>query len=293
MKMKDGFINVLKPPGMTSHDVVGYVRRLLNLKKVGHAGTLDPGAAGVLPVAVGRATRLIEYIADVDKSYRAELLFGTATDSGDDLGAALDTVTDFVMPSASELTSVFQELTGDIIQVPPAYSAIKINGRRACDLARQNIDVKIPERRITIYSLDLLERREKTILFDVNCSKGTYIRTLCADIGKKLGIPATMSFLLRTRVGGFSLASACTLEELAELGEAAVIAPEECLGDIPRFELWEKRAQAFANGLSTRLTDYDGAPLVAVFSAGVFYGIGRYDQETSSLVPVKVYMTNN
>lgn len=290
--MKDGFINVLKPPGMTSHDVVGYIRRLLNLKKVGHAGTLDPGAAGVLPVAVGRATRLIEYIADVDKSYRAELIFGTATDSGDDLGTPLETMTEFVMPSASELAAIFQEMTGNIIQVPPVYSAIKINGCRACDLARQNIDVKIPERQITIYSLDLLERRENTILFDVSCSKGTYIRTLCADIGKKLGIPATMSFLLRTRVGAFSLTSACTLEELAELGEKAVIAPEECLGNMSRFELWPKRAQAFANGLSTRLTDYDGAALVAVFSEGVFYGIGRYDQATSSLVPVKVYETN-
>ena len=289
--MKDGFINVLKPPGMTSHDVVGAVRRLLKLKKVGHAGTLDPGAAGVLPVAVGKATRLIEYISDVDKSYRAELVFGLSTDSGDDLGKPIEIQSDFVMPSKQEIQDVFVSLTGEIVQIPPIYSAIKVNGQRACDLARKNIDVKIPERRVHIYEINLLERREKTITFDVKCSKGTYIRTLCADIGKKLGIPATMSFLLRTRVGSFELADAVTLEEMEQLGESAVVAAEGCLGNIPRFELWPQRKKAFCSGLSTTVNNYYGADTVAVFCGGEFLGVAGYDAVNHAIVPLKVFKT--
>lgn len=287
--MKDGFINVLKPPGMTSHDIVGYIRRLLKLKKVGHAGTLDPGAAGVLPVAVGRATRLIEYITDVDKTYRAEVLFGMATDSGDELGNPVEKMENFILPSEEKLTAILHEFTGEITQIPPVYSAIKIQGRRACDLARQNIIVDIPERRITIYRLGLLEKRDRTLLIDIDCSKGTYIRTLCADIGKKLQIPATMSFLLRTRVGEFNIAEAHTLEELAELGENAVLPAERCLGDMEHYEILSKRVKAFCNGLPTHIDDYSGADEVAVFSEGVFLGIARYDRLTDSLMPVKVY----
>lgn len=289
--MKDGFINVLKPPGMTSHDVVGAVRRLLKLKKVGHAGTLDPGAAGVLPVAVGRATRLIEYVADVDKSYRAELVFGIATDSGDDLGTVIEAEQEFIMPSEEQIKAAFTALTGEIEQIPPVYSAIKIHGQRACDLARKNIEVEIPVRKVTIYNLSLLERRENTILFDVHCSKGTYIRTLCADIGKRLGIPATMSFLLRTRVGEFRGAEAVTLDELRQQGENAMMTAESCLKGMPRFDLWEQRVKAFCNGLPTRVAGECGAVPLAVYFQDELLGIARYDRENSSIVPVKVYKT--
>ena len=219
--MTEGFLNILKPPGMSSHDVISVARRVLGIKKIGHAGTLDPGAAGVLPVAVGRAARLVEYLSDADKSYRAELTLGMATDSGDDMGQVIERCADFALPTAEQLETVLQSFVGEIVQVPPAYSAIKINGQRACDLARQNIAVEIPERRIRIHRIELLAQRENVLLLDVDCSKGTYIRTLCADIGTKLGIPATMSFLVRTRVGDFSLADACTLEELAARGYSA------------------------------------------------------------------------
>ena len=175
--MKDGFINFLKPPGMTSHDAVGYVRRIMNVKRVGHAGTLDPGAAGVLPVAVGRAARLIEYLDEVSKSYRAELLFGIETDSGDDLGEVVER-SDAPMPDDEAIQKAVLSQTGTIDQIPPVYSAVKINGRRACDLARRHLSVEIPSRQVTIYRLDVLAKRDRGLLLDIDCSKGTYIRSI-------------------------------------------------------------------------------------------------------------------
>ena len=151
----EGFINFLKPPGMTSHDAVGLVRRVLHEKHVGHAGTLDPGAAGVLPIAVGRTTRLIEYLDNVGKSYRAEMLLGVETDSGDDTGRVVERLDDFTMPTWDQVEQVFREFTGSIVQVPPAHSAIKINGRRACDLLRQGIAVDIPSRQVEIHGIQL------------------------------------------------------------------------------------------------------------------------------------------
>ena len=224
-----GFLNVLKPPGMSSHDIVGFVRHQLGIKKVGHAGTLDPGAAGVLPVAVGRATRLIEYLEHADKSYRAELVLGIATDSGDTSGTVLEQldVSSFSMPSRETVEAALEKFRGEITQVPPAHSAIKIGGRRAYELVREGKTVEIPERHITIHALDLVsyDAEKRRLLLDVTCSRGTYIRTLCIDIGRALGLPAVMTFLVRTRVGDFSLAEAMTLEELAEAGEAALLAP--------------------------------------------------------------------
>lgn len=291
--MTDGFLNILKPPGMTSHDVIGFVRKVLNIKKVGHAGTLDPGAAGVLPVAVGRAVRLIEYLAAVDKSYRAEVLLGIATDSGDDTGRTIQEQKNFVMPSIDRLHAAMRQLTGTIVQVPPAYSAIKINGKRACDLVRQHIDVEIPGREVTIYRMELLERRVNNILIDVECTKGTYIRTLCADLGEKLGIPATMAFLVRTRVGEFRLEDACTLEELAELQEQALLRPDAFLAHIPAYTIAEERIMAFRNGLSTHDRDANFAQgLVRVYGSCGFIGIGNFDPATQSIAPQKVFLSN-
>ena len=288
--MTDGFINVLKPPGMTSHDVVSFVRRVLDTKKVGHAGTLDPGAAGVLPVAVGRATRLIEYLDAVDKSYRAELLFGMATDSGDDLGEVRQRQTEFVMPPLAELQKAAAKLTGTIQQVPPAYSAIKIHGEKACDLARRHVEVAIPAREVTIYRLEILAQRADTLLLDVDCSKGTYIRTLCADFGRLVAIPATMSFLVRMRVGAFYLADACTLEELVEKRTAAVLPPERFLSHLPRYELAAERVRPFLNGLPTHDTVWPGpAGRVCVYGPDGFLGVGRFDAAEASVFPEKLY----
>lgn len=287
----DGFINVLKPPGMSSHDVVGFVRKILGMKRVGHAGTLDPGAAGVLPVAVGRAARLIEYLAAADKSYRVEMSLGTSTDSGDDTGKVVASMQDFVMPSEQELSLALKQLTGCITQVPPVYSAIKIKGKRACDLKRRNIEVDLPGRKVIIHRLELLQKRKNTLLLDVDCSKGTYIRSICTDLGAMLHIPATMSFLVRMRVGSFSLDDAWTLEELQEQPEASLLRPDGCLSHIPEYFLAEQRIGPFQNGLSTHDANaHFTEEHLRVYGRGAFLGIARFDKEAQCIVPEKVLL---
>ena len=303
--MINGFINVLKPPGMTSHDIVGFIRYNLHMKQVGHAGTLDPGAAGVLPVAVGKATRLIEYLSDAGKSYRAEILLGYETDSGDDTGKVLNKDLDFIMPDKETVLKALEEFKGEITQVPPAHSAIKINGHRACDLLRRGIEVEIPSRQVVIHKLELLGIKDDrncggtaNILIDADCSKGTYIRSLCADIGAKLGIPATMSFLVRTRVGDFPLEKAYSIEEIkAEIGKTEneeysfVNKAEDYLSHVRRYQLNPARQKAFCNGLSSNDYKFEGSEqALLVYSNNVFLGVGRYDSKNKSIVPVKILL---
>lgn len=303
--MINGFINVLKPPGMTSHDIVGFIRYNLHMKQVGHAGTLDPGAAGVLPVAVGKATRLIEYLSDAGKSYRAEILLGYETDSGDDTGKVLNKDLDFIMPDKETVLKALEEFKGEITQVPPAHSAIKINGQRACDLLRRGIEVEIPSRQVVIHKLELLGIKDDrncggtaNILIDADCSKGTYIRSLCADIGAKLGIPATMSFLVRTRVGDFPLEKAYSIEEIkAEIEKTEneeysfVNKAEDYLSHLRRYQLSPARQKAFCNGLSSNDYKFEGSEqALLVYSNDVFLGVGRYDSKNKSIVPVKILL---
>ena len=287
----DGFINVLKPTGLSSHDVVDVVRRIFKQKRVGHAGTLDPAAAGILPVALGRAARLVEYMEDADKSYRTEIAFGYATDTGDVYGEVVESVENPVLPSEEELRSVLRLFVGEIEQTPPAYSAIKVGGQRAYDLARQGENVETPIRTVTIYRLELVhvDSARRRILVDVDCAKGTYIRSLCTDIGAALRLPATMRFLLRTRVGGFMLANSYTLEELAEVRETALCAPDTAL-DLPVYELAPQRVKAFYSGLSTserRMELAEGC--YRVYAEGVFLGIGRYDAASREMYPAKAF----
>lgn len=303
--MINGFINVLKPPGMTSHDIVGFIRYNLHMKQVGHAGTLDPGAAGVLPVAVGKATRLIEYLSDAGKSYRAEILLGYETDSGDDTGKVLNKDLDFIMPDKETVLKALEGFKGEITQVPPAHSAIKINGHRACDLLRRGIEVEIPSRQVVIHKLELLGIKDDrncggtaNILIDADCSKGTYIRSLCADIGAKLGIPATMSFLVRTRVGDFPLEKAYSIEEIkAEIEKTEneeysfVNKAEDYLSHVRRYQLNPARQKAFCNGLSSNDYKFEGSEqALLVYSNDVFLGVGRYDSKNKSIVPVKILL---
>lgn len=263
---------------MTSHDVVSFVRHILHMKKVGHAGTLDPGAAGVLPVAVGTATRLLEYLELSGKSYRAEMLLGVATDSGDDTGEVIASRTDFIMPDREKIEAVLENFRGNIRQVPPAHSAIKIAGRRACDMARAGENVDMPVREVCISKLELLSIGQNSLLLDIDCSKGTYIRSLCADIGEALGIPATMSFLVRRRVGAFTLPDTVSLEELAEYGSKVLLRPELFLGHLPRYDLRRGRRKAFCNGLATIERNLaEDAEDLRVYAEGEFLGIGSYD----------------
>lgn len=209
-----GVILVDKHKGVTSHDIVFKIRRLFGTKKVGHTGTLDPLATGVLPVLVGRAAKAAEYLLSENKSYKAILRLGITTDTEDITGEVL-TKTD-VLPSSNEFFNACAHFTGAIKQVPPMYSALKVNGKKLVDLARQGIEIERTARDINIYSITpaIINEKEGIYQIDVSCSKGTYIRTLCADIGAFLGCGAAMTELTRTQSGGFFLENAHTIAEL-------------------------------------------------------------------------------
>lgn len=284
-----GFINVLKPTGMTSHDVVSFIRRTYGLKKVGHAGTLDPAAAGVLPIALGSATRLIEYITDADKGYRAELTFGYKTDSGDDMGEVIEEINNFKIPSQQELDTVLQQFIGKIQQVPPMYSAIKVNGQKLYELARQGKSIEVPTRLVEISALNIIKNSGEKLLFDVTCSKGTYIRTLCMDIGAKLNLPATMSFLIRTRVGKFMLQEAVTLEEIAAEPQKALQNVHSVLNFMPKLILTKERSLAFSHGQMIKIEQLINNSIIAVYNENKnLIGIGS-NVGQSLLKPVKVF----
>lgn len=235
----NGLLNVLKPPGMTSHDVVDFIRRTFKINKAGHTGTLDPGAAGVLVVCLGRATRVARFITGADKEYRAEITFGVVTDTGDTDGA-VTAEQDASSLTAAAVKASLPAFTGEIKQVPPMYAAIKQQGKKLYELARAGQVVERRERSVTVKQLDYIcgagwGGPKPVALVHITCSKGTYVRTLCEDIGRYLGCGACMSFLVRTRVGDFPITAAYTLEELqaaAAGGEhrrrlAAMILPVE------------------------------------------------------------------
>lgn len=246
-----GVINVLKPPGMTSHDGVNFMRRLLQIKKIGHSGTLDPAAAGVLPIFVGKATKAIEFFMDDDKEYIAEMRLGVTTDTGDLEGNVKDIrpikVTEF------DLKEALRQFTGEISQVPPMYSAVRYKGRKLYELAREGIVVERKPRRVKIYSLDLIDYSCESAILKVTCSKGTYIRTLCEDIGKVLGCGACLSCLIRTSSGAFNIENSFTLEEIEQaklygrLNEV-ILPVDEFLQKIPKVNLIAENAGFFTKG---------------------------------------------
>lgn len=237
-----GVLPVLKPPGMTSHDVVDFVRRLTGERRVGHAGTLDPGAAGVLVVCLGRATRLVQFFKD-DKEYRAEVTFGCSTTTGDAFGEVVfeGWAADL---TAARIEEALEAFRGEVWQVPPMTSALRHRGQRLYELARQGTEVERAPRRVHIYALRLVRTEglgtsRPRALLDVACSGGTYVRSLCADLGKSLGCGAYMSFLLRTRAGIFTLHQCLTLEELRKRAcegrlEEALMPAGEALAHLPR-----------------------------------------------------------
>ncbi len=228
----NGFFNVLKPPGMTSSQVVGAVRRVLNGEKAGHAGTLDPQAAGILPVMAGKATRLFDYLVDKRKSYVAEIAFGTATDTQDAQGRVTEQGGGY--PSVEDVRAVLFRFTGEILQTPPSYSAIKQDGQRLYDLARKGEMVTAEPRPILVEEISLgRETENHGMMLHIRCGKGTYVRTLCHDIGKAVGCPAHMRFLLRTQSGVFTLDTACTLEELQRAKEEGNLADYLLPMDMP------------------------------------------------------------
>ncbi len=271
----DGIFNVLKPPGMTSHDVVGALRKILHMKKIGHGGTLDPLAAGVLPVFTGMATRFLEYAAHEEKSYRAELTFGFQTDTGDTEGAVIaeSPVRDL---TAEEIEAALASFRGEGTQIPPMYSAISVGGTKLYKLARQGIEVKREPRPITLYELEKVDYTGKTLVFDVTCSKGTFIRTLCEDLAAKLGMKGTMSFLLRRRAGVFRLEDAHTLQEIAADPEGCCMGVEPILAGFPKKIVNALQGRRIAQGVATTLPGLTEGTLYQLWTRdGVLVGLAR------------------
>jgi tRNA pseudouridine55 synthase len=252
----EGVLPVIKPVDFTSHDVVAKVRGILGIRRIGHTGTLDPKVTGVLPLCIGRATRVVEYIQDLPKQYEAVLTIGVATDTEDMTGHVVEQV-DQVHLKNDDIQRVFASFLGVIDQVPPMYSAIKVDGQRLYDLARQGQVIERKSRKVEIYQLDILhtnlELAHPQIIFRVKCSKGTYIRTLCVDIGQALGYPAVMSDLVRTATGPIFLADCLTLAELAELAKknavsSRMIATDAAIIHLPSWQVSEAEAEHALQG---------------------------------------------
>ena len=217
----DGILPLWKPKGLTSHDCVAKLRKIYQTKKVGHTGTLDPEVEGVLPICIGEATKVVQFLTDTKKTYIAELKLGQTTETEDSYGETIEDVDVDRFPSTEEIDDVLASFQGEITQIPPMYSAVKVNGRKLYEYARANETVERPKRQVNILEIERLSinPEEDTIGFKVVCSKGTYIRTLCVDIGEKLGYPAHMSFLKRTQTGSFTEEESSTFEEITEAAE--------------------------------------------------------------------------
>lgn len=250
----NGVVNVLKPPGMTSHDVVNVIRKVFNTKKVGHTGTLDPAAAGVLPICVGRATKIAQYITGADKEYRAEITFGITTDTQDAEGVIINNINASHINEQSFI-DILKGYEGIINQIPPMASAVKIKGKKLYELQRSGKQVERPARKVEIYSTNLVwatgwGTSQPRAIFDVSCSKGTYIRTLCHDIGEKLGVGAHMSFLLRTAVGEFRVNESLTLEELkgTQIPENAILSINKALAKYPQIKVRDNAIKSILSG---------------------------------------------
>lgn len=222
----NGILNILKPTGMTSHDVVYFVRKTLGIKKVGHAGTLDPNVAGVLVICVGKGTKFSDILMNGDKEYVCELILGHSTDTQDSYGRIVKTG-DNLKVKEQDILKVLKEFTGEQLQTPPAYSAVKLNGKKLYEYARQNIAVEKPKRPINIKEITLLKFNNNKILMNVKCSKGTYMRTLCNDIGERLGTLGHMGILIRTAAKGLNINKSTTLGELKFFMENGRL--DECL----------------------------------------------------------------
>ena len=290
----NGVLVINKPQNWTSHDVVNKARGILQEKKIGHTGTLDPLATGVLVLCIGKATKIARYLESDDKEYSAELKLGTTTDTLDSAGCILET-RKYHSPSRDEVQRVLDRFRGTILQRPPAYSAIKVSGVPSYRLARQGTILEHEERPVTIFEITLLEYRDPLIRFSVTCSKGTYIRTLCADIGAALGMGAHLTALVRTRSGRFRIEQAVDLEQLTEkvsLGRAeeTLQTLNEALGSFPMVTVDASEARRISHGNSVSLPPgfalSDAQPLIRLLdNNGQMLAIGR---TTSGLIRPEV-----
>ena len=269
----DAIFNVLKPPQMTSHDVIGFLRRVLNTKKIGHGGTLDPDAAGVLPVFAGSATRLLEFAVEGRKEYIAEFTLGAQTVTGDDSGEVVKTMPVPAFGKA-ELEAVLA-LVSDA--GTPAISDPGFMLVREC--VRQGVEVERTARPIEVYKLELLHYTANSFTVRVACSKGTYIRVLGEDLATALGTCGTMSFLLRTQVGAYTIDKACTLQEIAENPEACAAEPLTAVAELPKLKVNARQAARITNGVRTTVAQTADGRYVLLGPGDEFLGIVRCEQE--------------
>lgn len=252
-----GFVNILKPTGMTSSDVVCKVKKILQTKKVGHLGTLDPAASGVLPISIGKATKFFDYFLNKDKEYFAIVQFGVETDTLDSFGKVVSRKDKLI--KISQIKAILGDFLGNISQIPPKYSAVKINGEKACDLARKDISFEIKPRIINIKNIEVIEElSENRFLFKVNCSAGTYIRTLFSDIAKKLNTVSTTPVIIRSKSGRFGLDSAITLEELENSKD--VLSITKTFNDYSFFSVNDNVAKKLINGVNVLANELEDVP---------------------------------
>lgn len=293
----DGLINIYKEKGFTSHDVVAKMRGILRMKKIGHTGTLDPDATGVLPVCVGKGTRLCSLLENHDKTYRAVLLLGMETDTQDVTGQILAEKP--VCVTEEQVLEVFPAFWGKIMQIPPMYSALKVNGKKLYEYAREGKVIEREARPVEIYELTVEKIELPRITMTVSCSKGTYIRTLCHDIGQALGCGGCMESLVRTRVGDFHLEQAITLKELEEKRDAGeldscLVTVEQIFAGLPAVTTRKPYDVLIHNGnrvLGNMLETVPQEKQVRMYdSDGLFTGIYEWDPVKKDYKPLKMFL---
>ena len=271
-----GILVINKPSGYTSQDVVSKVKKILNIKKAGHTGTLDPLATGVLPIMLGDYTKLSKYLIEHDKTYIAKIRLGKKSTTGDLEGEIIDTKSvDEKLLDKENVCKVLNSFLGKQKQIPPIYSSIKVNGKKLYEYARKGEEVKIPERDIEIYDIELIGISNNEIEFKVSCSKGTYIRTFCEDIAQKFNTVGLMSGLQRIRVDRFDIKDAVTLEELENLKENIenrLIKMEELFSNLNKIELGKRKTELFLNGVMLTFSKQDG--LYSIYCENRYLGTG-------------------
>ncbi|HEY6539349.1 MAG TPA: tRNA pseudouridine(55) synthase TruB [Ktedonobacteraceae bacterium] len=295
----DGILNINKPTGMTSHDVVAKVRKLLKQRRVGHAGTLDPAASGVLPICVGHATRVAEYLSESGKAYRAIIIFGAVTDTYDSEGTIIRTASTEGLTRAT-IEAILPAMLGEQTQVPPRYSAIKLQGQPAYKRARAGEDVAMEARPITIYQLEIIDWLSPALTLAIECSKGTYIRSLAFDLGEKLGCGAYLCGLVRTRSGPFTLSESITLEQLAQAAEQGTIEQylypaDKAIEQYPALVLDEATTERVRHGNAFHIEEksdtlYEQRLARVYDDKGQFVAIAEWDKEQGVWQPIKVFL---
>lgn len=270
----NGLLIINKPKGYTSHDIVNIVRKKLNIKKVGHTGTLDPNATGVLQVLVGQATKISKYLVEHKKTYIATLKLGEQRDTGDSEGNVINQDLDLRVYDNKEIEQALSSFLGKQQQIPPIYSSIKVNGKKLYEYARNGQEIEIKPRDIEVYNISLISYDKKNkIVFEVECSKGTYIRTLCEDIAKKIGTIGYMKELQRIKVNEFKIEDAILLDDLDNTNiENKIISIEEVFKDNSKLELNNRNLELFLNGVQLTYELNEG--VYRIYNNNKFIGLG-------------------